>query len=234
MGNKLLSLCAALLLSCQPTTEGVVHTTPAGIKVESVFKIWVSKDGLGGGYGSAVAYKINHRDDMKYDLYLLTAAHNLSLADANTFKIVSTLEYGLGTVSGDLYDFETVSKNTDLDVCVIKSVVPRYFRVSELDTEPPATGQQVAAIGYPLGLGITITDGYVCFTDFKHLAVSCDAFFGSSGGGVFNPRSGKLIGILVSIVSYRNATGGINLVHFISYVTPVDLIKQWMDKEGLT
>jgi len=235
LGTKLLSLCAALLLSCQLTTE-VVPNTVSGIKVDSVFKIWVSKDGLSGYNGSAVAYKIIPRQDMKYELYLLTACHTVSFEDVNTYKIISTMDLGLSVLElgSPSYDFVVVSKNPDLDVSVIKAVVPRYFPVSELYTGSLRTGQRVAAVGYPINLGTVITDGYVCFAHLNTVAVSCNAFFGSSGGAVFDTSSGKIMGILVSIATYRNSTGGFGVLSFISYTAPTSLIKPWLEKEGLT
>lgn len=81
-------------------------------------------------------------------------------------------------------------------------------------------GEHIVAIGHPLGLGDTVSDGLVSAVravskDFSLLQISAPISPGSSGGPVFDDQ-GEVIGISTLFV-----TGGQNL----NFAVPIDAVK---------
>ncbi len=68
-----------------------------------------------------------------------------------------------------------------------------------VDLTPPTVGTPVAMIGYPGGLPAKIAGGAVVREDeeAEYFEADLDAFGGNSGSGVFNEKTGALLGILV-------------------------------------
>lgn len=88
------------------------------------------------------------------------------------------------------------------------------------DSASARPGQHVVAIGHPLGLGNTVSDGLVSAVreiskDLTLLQISAPISPGSSGGPVFNDR-GEVIGISALVIS-----SGQNL----NFAIPIDAIK---------
>jgi hypothetical protein len=75
---------------------------------------------------------------------------------------------------------------------------PRPAKIGARDE--PAVGDELTVIGYPNGIPVKIADSARVFetrpVQRDHFSLTSDAFFGSSGSGVFNRRA-ELVGALV-------------------------------------
>ena len=86
----------------------------------------------------------------------------------------------------------------ELDLCLIR--IPALpFPPADLETEPiPFLGQKVLTVGFPGGIGPSITAGSITerwrFRGSHLLQSNASTHRGSSGGGLFN-ESGRLVGI---------------------------------------
>ena len=90
------------------------------------------------------------------------------------------------------------STGTDWAVFLVDSV-PKGITPAPIETELPNVGEAVIVSGIPLGRVPWISHGHVAWvwTDFGSPVIGVDgfAFFGSSGGGVYN-SSGNLVGLI--------------------------------------
>ena len=133
--------------------------------------------------------------------YLITNFHVFNYAERLAIKKGNNY-LSLDTIIG---------VNINKDIVIFKIDTKSYPSIKLADPRSIQIGQKVVAIGYPLGLDITISEGIISglrndIKDDRHL-LQFDAAIshGSSGGAVLNSK-GELIGI--STASY---TGGQNL-----------------------
>ncbi len=108
---------------------------------------------------------------------------------------------GLGTVTtagGVTVGVVVLAVHPRIDLAVLEAVgrLPEHGTADVGET--PAAGDHVVAVGMPLGLGWTLTDGLVTGTHVHDgapwLQASADVIFGNSGGPLFDD-SGDLVGI---------------------------------------
>jgi serine protease Do len=143
------------------------------------------------------------------DGYIVTNAHVVAEdgVAADTVKVVLT--------SGESYDAEIVGYDTDNDVALIKIEATGLPTVSIGDSDSLVVGQQVCAIGNPLGeLTNTLTVGYVSALDrevntdgtpINMLQTDCAINPGNSGGPLFD-MYGNVIGITTAKYSTSSST----------------------------
>lgn len=121
-----------------------------------------------------------------------------------------------------------LSQGTEIDVAVLEVMPPYQSRLPE--GIPPASeqitqGEDVAVIGYPLGLDLlqltretrienSFTTGIVSRVNDDVIQLSLRAYRGNSGGPVLN-RRGEAVGILTSNVEYAQD---------ISLCTPISAV----------
>ncbi len=155
------------------------------------------------------------------DGYIITNNH--VIAGANIIKV--TLP------SRQQYEGRVIGADEDADIAVVK-IDGRNLPAAELgDSSKLRVGEVVLAIGYPLGLGTTVTHGIISATDRRdleiseghrlRLAVQTDAPInrGNSGGALAN-LNGQLVGINTAIVS-ENRGGSIG----IGFAIPINAAK---------
>lgn len=103
--------------------------------------------------------------------------------------------------------------------------------VTLFDSSYVSQGEQVFAIGNPLGLGITITDGLVSQINsiinvegkiHRSLQISAEVNPGNSGGGLFN-SNGEFIGIVNA--KRDEANNGAIVVEGTSYAIPSSIVR---------
>ena len=124
-----------------------------------------------------------------------------------------------------------VGSDRDTDLAVLQIKLPKLPHIALGRSDQLRVGDPVLAIGNPLGLGQTVTQGIVSATGRGRLGVSIfenfiqtDAAinFGNSGGALVNAR-GQLVGINTAILA-RNAG-----IEGISFAIPVDLVRGVVD-----
>jgi V8-like Glu-specific endopeptidase len=98
------------------------------------------------------------------------------------FKILDLVEYRLG--------------NLDYAIIRIEGNPGRQFGVAKLANNDPPEGDMVAIIGHPEGRPKTIEAGPITdYTDFRVGYNDIDTFGGSSGSGILQHTTGKIVGV---------------------------------------
>ncbi|MDF1660908.1 MAG: trypsin-like peptidase domain-containing protein [Planctomycetota bacterium] len=92
---------------------------------------------------------------------------------------------------------------------------------------------KVLTIGCPLGYSPMPTHGEITsttktFDEQDFWMINAPTIFGNSGGGVFDEKSGALLGVLIRIAAYKNVIDV--AVPHLGIVTPLDAIKTWLKK----
>jgi putative serine protease PepD len=186
--------------------QNATSTTAAAAKAApSVVTIYVSS-GSGSGSGSGVV--------MSADGYVLTNNHVVTL-DSSTDQATVQVR----TSDGTLYDAEVVGTDPTSDLAVVKlsnasGLTPAAFA----DSNDVQVGDLAVAIGAPLGLSNTVTDGIVSATNRAVQtgstqsdstvidAIQTDAAInpGNSGGALVD-ADGKVIGINSAIATVASS-----------------------------
>ncbi len=149
----------------------------------------------------------------------------------NNHLVGGATEVKVHCTDGREFDAEVVGADAQSDVAVLKveaGVLPAIALGSSADLR---LGETVIAIGYPFGIGQTVTRGIISaqgrslgLVDYEDF-IQTDAAInpGNSGGALINER-GELIGINTAIAS---KTGG---SHGIGFAIPIDFARSIMDK----
>ena len=145
----------------------------------------------------------------------------------NNHVVAGASKIQVTLADGRVYDAETTGTDpaTDLAVIQLKNA-PDNLTVAQLgDSDKLATGQDVMAIGNPLGLSSTVTTGIISALDRPVVnsqsedgssgsavytnAIQIDAAInpGNSGGPLFDEK-GQVIGITSSIATMGSSSGG--------------------------
>lgn len=190
---------------------------------------------------------------------ILTTAQNVALNDEKVVMIETDLGQGSGVVVGpneiltnyhvmneassaEAYDVEgrtfeiegVVASNESDDLVIVKTktalnIEPVTFASSYTINK----GDSVVAIGSPLGLQNTATDGIISNiipdVDVTYIQISAPIDHGSSGGGLFN-QYGELVGI--NTLGYDDVNMDINFA--VSVDDVLDLIVDYISKPEQT
>lgn len=188
--------------------EGVASSTYTAIAkecIKSVVVINVTETTISygqeyttGGAGSGVIYT--------KDGYIITNYH---VVGANTTTISVTLH------DGSVYDAKYIYGDEYVDLAVIKIEKNDCDFATIGDFEQMQLGDEVLAIGNPLGYGLSVTNGIISAlerqvtienTTMTLLQTSAAINSGNSGGGLFNMK-GELIGIVNAKVGGTSVEG---------------------------
>ena len=160
------------------------------------------------GRGSGVIYTTNG--------YIITNYH---VVGKNTEKITVTL------YDGTKYEGAYICGDESADVSVLKINKNDCTAAKIGDSDALKLGEQVLAIGNPLGYGITLSDGIISAlsrtvtvenTTMTLMQTTAAINSGNSGGGLFNMK-GELIGI-------TNAKVGGTSVEAMGYAIPSEKV----------
>lgn len=136
------------------------------------------------------------------------------------------------TIGGQRYDGRLVGADTESDLAVVKVEAARLPIAEMGDSGRLKVGEYVLAIGYPLGIGTTVTHGIISATDRRNLelggnkrlkqALQTDAPInpGNSGGALSNVH-GQLIGINTAIATSDGGGGNIG----IGFAIPINAVR---------
>ena len=145
----------------------------------------------------------------------------------NNHVVAGASKIQVTLADGRVYDAETTGTDPATDLAVIQlKDAPDNLTVAQLgDSDKLATGQDVMAIGNPLGLSSTVTTGIISALDRPVVnsqnedgsggsavytnAIQIDAAInpGNSGGPLFDEK-GRVIGITSSIATMSRSGGG--------------------------
>lgn len=138
-------------------------------------------------------------------VFISTSGHILTCAHLFTIDRVDRIV--IETVDGDLQEARLVLMNKRRDLALLKTVEPFVSRpVKIANPFHLRVGQEVFAVGSPLGLNFSVTTGVISalYRDFPfaYNVTQSDTALnpGNSGGPLFN-LAGELVGINSFIVS---------------------------------
>jgi putative serine protease PepD len=218
------------------SSDTSVATAVASKALPSVVTIEVSGSSAAGS-GSGVIYSENG--------YIITNSHVVTLGGAEQKSSIRV------TLSdGRLFPATIVGTDPILDIAVIKINATGLIPVVFGDADSITVGSEVIAIGAPLGLQNTVTDGVVSALnrsitisnkgngfnfdlpgneqsalaqDLSLPVIQTDASInpGNSGGALLNTR-GELVGINVAIASSGSSSGSIG----VGFALPATLAKR--------
>lgn len=142
---------------------------------------------------------------MSADGYIITNNHVVARSD-DSEQYADTIVVRMK--NGEEYDAEVIGGSADADIAVIKADIPEDVELVPAvfgDSDALAVGEEVLAIGNPLGtLSGTLTNGIISAlarevevegVSMNLLQTNTAINPGNSGGGLFN-MDGKLIGIV--------------------------------------
>jgi len=156
---------------------------------------------------------------------LVTAYHVIEEASFVTAKLYSGAYYNLKEVIG-------ADKNLDIAVLQFDAQETPFVKIG--DSNKIKTGEKVFAIGSPMGLENSVSNGIISnpkskLDGIELIQFSASISSGSSGGGLFNTR-GKVIGITIgSIDSSRKEE---DFSQNLNFAVPINLIKKAMEGGG--
>jgi putative serine protease PepD len=201
------SAAAAQSVVIKNPQNATTATAAAAKAAPSVVTIYVSNNSTAGS-GSGVV--------LTDDGYVLTNNHVVTLEGSGTGTVQ------VRTADGKLYDATVVGTDPSSDLSVVKlsgasGLTPATFA----DSSKVQVGDVAVAIGAPLGLSNTVTDGIVSATgravstgstqsDSTVIdAIQTDAAInpGNSGGALVN-AAGEVIGINTAIATVASGTPG--------------------------
>jgi putative serine protease PepD len=182
-------------------------TAAAAKAAPSVVTVYVSS-GSASGSGSGVV--------LSADGYVLTNNHVVSLDSAGGAAAVQ-----VRTADGTLYDATVVGTDPSSDLAVLQLADARGLTPATFaDSEEVQVGDLAVAIGAPLGLSNTVTDGIISATD-RAVATGSDqeqtvidalqtdaAINPGNSGGALVDAAGEVIGINTAIATVATALPG--------------------------
>ncbi|MEO0649131.1 MAG: serine protease [Planctomycetota bacterium] len=97
------------------------------------------------------------------------------------------------------------------------------------------TFDEVFAVGCPLGTEPVPTFGAVATNDhrvddLRYWMINAPTYIGNSGGGIFDARSGELLGVFSKI--YNHGYDDPKIVPHMGLVVPLDEVYRWLEREG--
>jgi len=142
------------------------------------------------------------------DGYLVTNRH--VVADAKKVEVL---------IGENSHEAEVIGIDNSMDIALVKIEGSGFPHLTLGDSDQMRIGDVVLAMGYPLGLGFSVTSGIVsglgrnmALQDMdiaKYIQTDADITFGSSGGPLLNTK-GEVIAINTMIVS-RGETFGFSI-----------------------
>ncbi|TGV03526.1 S1C family serine protease [Flavivirga rizhaonensis] len=158
----------------------------------------VTDNGLGSGF-------------MVSDEYIITAAHVVNVPETLVVQFYD----------GETIDAKVVTSYKSADIALIKLVTPKKnaTTVKFGDSNQLKIGQRVFVIGVPLGVGFSLSSGYVSgfkgqilgknpFTNTEFIQTDAAINQGNSGGPMFN-LNGEVVGVVSHITSKSGGSNGI-------------------------
>ncbi len=207
------------LTGIDSTTDAGMHLTPSQIyamNVNAVVSVsCLVSSGPVSGYSTGSGFILE-------DGYILTNAH----------VVENATEIHVYTYSDQDLVATLVGKDSLNDVALLKVNAPNLPYVTLGSSADVAVGEQVAAIGNPLGsLSFSMTVGYVSAKDrivntegttTNMIQTDVAINSGNSGGPLFN-MAGQVIGITSAKYSGESASGA--TIEGISFAIPIDDVK---------
>ena len=153
---------------------------------------------------------------------------NFHVIESETQISVEVYHQNAGQLERKSYkDVRIVAINKFQDLALLKiedKDAPKFARISFGDSDALAVGERVFAIGSPLGLERTVTEGIVSTTTRQiqgelYLQTTAQINPGNSGGPLFN-MSGEVIGVTNMKITFGEGLG---------FAIPVNAVRFFLD-----
>lgn len=179
----------------------------------------IARVGTKAGWGSAVLLNCKKIDTDVYELSFLTCVHVVKDDDNPVLSLYSILPHRLPFYLGDVLS-SIVSKDPDRDLAVLSARWAQDLPTIGVQSYSPQYGDEIVSVGFPMSMGPLVTTGY--FSGFSpkeyplRSLVTCNIFFGNSGGPVISSKTGKLIGITTSLYVVQGTT-----IPYLQLISPI-------------
>ena len=247
--RKVYAILLALLLVCSVTAgaawaagtpEGLTYAA-AGRTVHSPAEVYAQN------VNSTVAVSVSTTVNMfGYDTVSAGAGSGFVITEdghilTNYHVVEGADEISVKMYNGDAYDAELIGYDDTNDIAVLKIDAKGLTPVTFGDSDAVVVGEDVVAIGNPLGeLNFSLTKGVVSALDrdvslsgntrLKLIQTDCAINSGNSGGALFN-MYGEVVGITNAKVSGFGFGASVeNIAFAIPVNTVVDIVEQIMTK----
>lgn len=207
--------------------------------VECVYEILVSHENTENvTTGSCFAVSINLIPEKNcYSLTCITAKHIVRYKGAKVSLVASRLHGSVITNEDTLtYEVYTIDSHPTQDIAVLKAYTPNVLPVCSINLNKIYTGQKVLCMGYPLSLGLVISEGSIGHYNRSYgYQISAPATLGNSGGPIIDLETMDVIG-LTSYVAHMSdpSSGGRYLVYHIQYFLPFSVVDLWLKERGIS
>lgn len=170
--------------------------------------------------GSIIGYNRNGEEISEGSGFLIDSSGSV-VTNYHVIKGIDTAEFVLGE---DRYKAGVVRYyDTKRDIAVLKVEGEDFPFVSLGDSDNVEVGEKVVAIGSPLGLDNTVSEGIVSAIRDGDIQFTAPVSFGSSGGALFNSR-GEVIGI-----TFATYLAGQN----INFAIPINEVKDMIKGQAI-
>jgi len=143
----------------------------------------------------------------------------------NYHVVEDASELAVALADGTSYSTRIVGADPDLDIALLKVEAEGLPPIAVADINDVAVGDVVLAVGNPLGVGQTVTQGIISAVVRRGVKpvdnyIQTDAAInpGNSGGALID-TAGRLVAINVLILSHSGGSEG------IGFAIPVDLVQ---------
>jgi S1-C subfamily serine protease len=239
-------LAVALLGGCAtsemwtPSREQVLQRIlPSAVQI-----VVEQKDGRRVRAGSGVVLA-TRRADPRLDCFVLTSGHTVSGLVGRSEIYVVLGRYG-GSVQKLPATILAHRDGPEVDLALLQTEAARCDPARAGGA--PLLGESVWVVGFPWGRRMTLTSGIVSQVGLDddvdgeaapRLMVDAQVSYGSSGGGVYEARGGRLIGLVEGYSTARVTPEGANPTWYIdvpvpgqTLVTPLSDVKRFLSDAG--
>jgi S1-C subfamily serine protease len=143
----------------------------------------------------------------------------------NHHAVQDTSDLVVALADGSLYPTRVVGEDPDSDIALLKIDAEGLRPIAVADINDVAVGDVVLAMGNPLGIGHTVTQGIVSAivrkgaTPIENFIQTDAAINPGNSGGALIDTAGRLVGINAVILSHSGGSEG------IGFAIPVDLVQ---------
>jgi hypothetical protein len=182
---------------------------------------------------SAVLIDCIKQDENRYELVFLSCKHFLPQEELLDLKTdIIFVQFFSGSDQPVLSKkVEKIIYHPTLDITLLIAENDSFLEPSKINVSSPAAAEKVVAVGFPLGIGMLITEGHICYDLVGQSISVCSApiYPGNSGGGVFYIATKELVGITIQLLVIPSSRGETLATHVHMFI-PLVFIKDWLEK----
>ena len=202
-------------------TKAVEKAYNTVVEIKCAVKTTNSGDYFFFGQGSSSSTSAGSGVIFSKDGYIVTNEHVIDgLIDESSIEVK--------IYTGETYGARLIGYDTRTDLAVLKIEADGLPYASFVDSDKLMLGQDVIAIGNPLGLGISVSDGIVSALEkeiyinnvyMNVIQTNAAVNEGNSGGGLFD-----INGDLIGIVNAKKSSSYTTTVEGMGYAIPANTV----------